>query len=155
MIRKSLLPVKYIERNVLMAATEENLDCAGIFVRLFAEHDYEILWLNGHEIIEMANNEEQLTGERIMHFLVKNKEDDTSLRDVYSPWGEREGSAVIRRLTLHEAVHFLGRRAKFSMFLHPKSQAVRFVEKLNEGHELSEHHLADDIKRLIWRFGTD
>ena len=133
-----------------MTTSKENLDNPGIFVRLFGDDNFECLWLDGHKIIEIANNEESTTGEDITAYLAKKGVDYA--REIYSPLGEFEGTSVIRHLTLHEAVHYLGRRAKICAFLRPKAQAARFAAGLFKGEEIIERKVADNITQLIKQF---
>ncbi|MDR3199320.1 MAG: hypothetical protein LBU34_15740 [Planctomycetaceae bacterium] len=137
-----------------MATQKENLNNPGIFVRIFDDDDYEVRWLNGHEIIEVANGEELGGGERITAYLER-KHVDSYVREMYSPWGEFEGVVVLRRLTLYEAVHYLGREARICAFLRPKMQAVRFIEGLQKGKDSTEHQVAEEIKRCLTYFDED
>ncbi|MDR1268920.1 MAG: hypothetical protein LBK82_05295 [Planctomycetaceae bacterium] len=137
-----------------MTTQKENLSNPGIFVRIFDDNDYEVRWLNGHEIIEMANEEELHGGERVTEYLVR-KHVDSYVREMYSPWGEFEGVAVLRSLTLYEAVHYLGRNARICAFLRPKTQAIRFVEGLQKGKDCTEHQVAEKIQNCLVHFDED
>jgi hypothetical protein len=137
-----------------MTAQKENLGNPGIFVRIFDDDDYEVRWLNGHEIIEMANEEELCGGERITEYLER-KLVDSYVREMYSPWGEFEGVAVLRHLTLYEAVHYLGRNARICAFLRPKMQAVRFIEGLQKSKEHTEYLVAEEIRHYLCHFDDE
>jgi hypothetical protein len=130
----------------------ENPNNPGIFVRIFDEDDYEVNWFNGHEIIELANEEESNGGETITNYLERKHHIDSYIREIYSPWGEFEGVAVLRNLTLYEAVHYLGRNAKICAFLRPKIQAVRFIEGLRKGKGPTEHIVAEEIQQFLCHF---
>jgi hypothetical protein len=137
-----------------MTSQNENLSNPGILVRIFDDDDYEVRWLNGHEIIEMANEEELHGGERITEYLER-KHVDSYVREMYSPWGEFEGVVVLRSLTLYEAVHYLGRNARVCAFLRPKMQAVRFIEGLQKGKGGAEHQVAEEIRQHLSHFEDD
>ena len=137
-----------------MTSNKENHENPGVFVRIFGEDDYEVLWLDGHAIIELAENEETLGGESIMEYMERKHVDNFS-REMYSPRGEFEGVTVLRRLTLHEAVHYLGRNANVCAFLRPKVQAARFIEGLMNSKEATEHQAAADIRRYLHRFDEE
>ncbi|MDR2440540.1 MAG: hypothetical protein LBE12_14355 [Planctomycetaceae bacterium] len=137
-----------------MTTQKENLNNPGIFVRIFDDNDYEIRWLSGHEIIEIANEEELQGGERITAYLER-KHVDSYVREMYSPWGEFEGVVVLRSLTLYEAVHYLGRDARICAFLRPKMQALRFIEGLQKGKDCTEHQVAEEIKQHLSYFDDD
>jgi hypothetical protein len=137
-----------------MTSQKENLSNPGIFVRIFDDDDYEVRWLTGHEIIEMANEEELHGGERITEYLER-KHVDSYVREMYSPWGEFEGVVVLRSLTLYEAVHYLGRDARVCAFLRPKMQAIRFIEGLQKGKNCTEHQVAEEILQYLDRFDDD
>ncbi|MDR2757430.1 MAG: hypothetical protein LBC20_17185 [Planctomycetaceae bacterium] len=137
-----------------MTTQKENLSNPGIFVRIFDDNDFEVRWLDGHEIIETANEEELHGGERITAYLER-KHVDSYVREMYSPWGEFEGVVVLRRLTLYEAVHYLGRNAQLCAFLRPKMQAVRFIEGLLKGKNCTEHQVAEEIKQYLTCFDED
>jgi hypothetical protein len=134
-----------------MTAQKENLGNPGIFVRVFSTGGYEVLWLDGNGVIETARGEGELSGELITEYLTRNNV-DSYVREMYSPRGEFEGTSVIRSLTLHEAVHYLGRRAKVCAFLRPKGQAVKFLEGLRKGKSSLEQKVADEIELLLCRF---
>ncbi len=134
-----------------MTSHNENHDNPGIFVRLFDSNAYEVLWLDGHGVIEMATSEESFTGDRITDYLSQQNVESYA-RDIYSPWGEFEGVAVLRRLTLHESVHYLGRGARICAFLRPKIQAVRFIQGLEKGTNPIEHQIAAEVRIYLHRF---
>jgi hypothetical protein len=134
-----------------MAAHTENHDNPGIFVRFFESDNYEVFWTDGHGIIEMATNEETLTGDSINNYLEECQVDNFA-REMYSPWGEFEGVTTLRRITLNEAVHYLGRNAKICAFLRPKVQALRFVHGLEKRNNTYELEVAGAIRNLIGRF---
>lgn len=134
-----------------MASQKENLENPGIFVRIFNKEHYEVFWLDGHQVIDMANNEEAMTDDSITAYLEDNHV-DSYVREMYSPRGEFEGVAVLRRLTLYESVHYLGRNAKVCAFLRPKVQAERFIRGLEKSKESVAHKVAETMKRYIERF---
>ncbi|MDR3183706.1 MAG: hypothetical protein LBT89_12460 [Planctomycetaceae bacterium] len=137
-----------------MSATRENPEKPGIFVRMFDGGTYEVFWLDGHSVVEKARNEEVQSGEPISHYL-EHKHVDNFVREMYSPWGEFEGYASLRQLTLHESVHYLARKARICAFLRPKGQASRFIQGLLKGKDRNEHKLAAEVERLIPNFGED
>ena len=137
-----------------MTSNKENHENPGLFVRIFDEDDFEVLWLDGHAIIEMAGNEESLGGEPISEYLER-KHVDSFAREMYSPRGEFEGVAVLRRLTLHEAVHYLGRQAKICAFLRPKIQAERFIQGLEKEGRYTENRVADEMRFYLQRFDEE
>lgn len=134
-----------------MASQKENLSNPGIFVRIFGKEHYEVFWLDGHEVIDMANNEEATTDDSITGYLEDNHV-DSYVREMYSPRGEFEGVAVLRRLTLYESVHYLGRHAKVCAFLRPRVQAERFVKGLEKSKESVAHQVAAVMRRYFDRF---
>ncbi|GHT20005.1 hypothetical protein FACS1894189_8960 [Planctomycetales bacterium] len=122
-----------------------------IFVRVFSTGDFEVFWKDGNGIIEIANLEEQSSGEPIAEYLVQHNVSNY-VREMYSPWGEFEGTSVVRRLTLHEAVHYLGRRARICAFLRPRGQAVKFIEGLRKGKSSLEQNVAAEIEPFMDSF---
>lgn len=133
-----------------MTSHNENHNNPGIFVRIFGPDDFEVMWQDGHGIIEMASNEESATGDPIMGHLEENA--DSYVREMYSPWGEFEGVAVLRRLTLHESVHYLGRKARLCAFLRPKVQAMRFIQGLEKSKDTTDHKVAAMMRQYLYRF---
>ncbi len=134
-----------------MAPNRENLENPGIFVRILEGEECEVHWLDGHELIELAESEEQSSGELIVNHL-ESKHVENYRREIYDPWGRLEDVAVLRRLTLHEAVHYLGRNSRICAFLRPKEQAVRFVHGLEKSKDPAEHHAAAMIRKYLQRF---
>lgn len=132
-----------------MTSHKENLENPGIFVRIFNQEHYEVFWLDGHQVIDMANNEEATTDDSITDYLEDNQ---NYVREMYSPLGEFEGVAVLRRLTLYESVHYLGRSAKVCAFLRPKVQAERFIRGLEKSKEPVAHKVAATMRRYLERF---
>lgn len=137
-----------------MASQKENHENPGIFIRIFNRKDYEIYWLDGHGVIEMATEEEAVTQDSITGYLER-QHVDSYVREMYSPWGEFEGVAVLRRLTLYESVHYLGRNAKVCAFLRPKIQAERFIEGLKKSKEPVVHRIAAEMQTYLRRFDED
>ena len=135
-----------------MEPIKEDLDNPGILVRIFGSSDFEVLWLDGHEIIEMANTEKHLSGEFVSHVLSKKGNDNSNIRNIYTPWGECKGTITVQFSTLYESVNFLGRRAGFCVFLRPKAQAIRLLEMLNKSKDSTEQLIAIDLERQIGRF---
>jgi hypothetical protein len=135
-----------------MAANRENLNNPGIFVRIFDEDDFEVRWTDGNALIELATREEEIGGESIAQYLERKQVVDGFAREMYNPWGKYEGVAVLRRLTLHEAVHYLGRNVKLCAFLRPKIQAVRFIHGLEKGKNRTRREVAAEMRQLIHRF---
>ncbi len=132
-------------------STQHEPDTPGIFVRLFDNNEFEVLWLNGRGIIEMATSEEYFTGDRISDYLSR-QNIESCPRDIYSSWGEMEGVSVLRQLTLYESVHYLGRSARVCAFLRPKNQAIRFIQGLERGIDPMEHQLAEELQHYLHRF---
>lgn len=130
----------------------ENHDNPGIFVRIFDTEHFEVFWLDGHALIEMAHQEEQDSDDSVSMFLSRKEAADTYAREMYSPWGEYEGVTVLRQLTLHESVHYLGRHAKVCAFLRPKEQAVRFIHGLELGKNPAGHKAAATMRKYLHRF---
>jgi hypothetical protein len=135
-----------------MTAQKENHDNPGIFVRFFGSDNYEVLWTDGHGVIEMATNEENLTGDSINGYLEGCRQVDNFTREMYSPWGEFEGVTTLRQITLNESVHYLGRNAKICAFLRPKVQALRFVYGLEKRNNVCEVELAAAVRNHIPTF---
>ncbi|MDR3232896.1 MAG: hypothetical protein LBT46_04405 [Planctomycetaceae bacterium] len=135
-----------------MTAARENPENPGIFVRMFDGNTFEVLWIDGHSVVEKARSEETSSGKPISHYL-EHKHVDNFVREMYSPWGEFEGYASLRQLTLHEAVHYLAHNAKICAFLRPKGQAVQFVQGLYRGKDRYEHQLAAKVEGMIPNFG--
>lgn len=129
----------------------ENHHNPGIFVRVFGHDDYEVYWLDGHGVIELATQEEESCKETITDYLERNHV-DSYVREMYSPWGEFEGVAVLRRLTLNESVHYLGRNARLCAFLRPRVQAVRFIRGLENSKDKSMHEVAFEMRKYLHRF---
>jgi hypothetical protein len=134
-----------------MTIRAENHDNPGIFVRVFGEDDYEVFWTDGHGIIDMATNEELLSGDSINVYL-ENHQVDNLKREMYSPWGEFEGVTVLRQITLNESVHYLGRKARICAFLRPKIQATRFMQGLEKGNDRTELEVAAEIRGYLYKF---
>ncbi|MDR1480392.1 MAG: hypothetical protein LBJ00_15760 [Planctomycetaceae bacterium] len=134
-----------------MTAQKENHDNPGIFVRFFGLDNYEVFWTDGHGVIEMATNEESLTGDSINDYL-EGCQVDNFTREMYSPWGEFEGITTLRQITLNESVHYLGRSAKICAFLRPKVQALRFVYGLEKRNNSCELELAAEVRGHITKF---
>jgi len=134
-----------------MSSSRENLENPGIFVRIRHEGVFEVQWMDGHQLIELAETEAQTDEEELMNHLEK-KHVDNYHRVIYDPWGRLEDIAVLRSLTLYEAVHYLGRQAKICAFLRPKAQAVRFLHGLETGEDSTEQHAATVINRYLYRF---
>ncbi|MDR2346045.1 MAG: hypothetical protein LBE18_08260 [Planctomycetaceae bacterium] len=134
-----------------MTAQKENHDNPGIFTRVFNADNYEVFWTDGHGIIEMATNEENLTGDSINSYLARCQVDNF-MREMYSPWGEFEGITTLRQITLNESVHYLGRNAKICAFLRPKVQALRFVHGLEKQNNTTELEVAAAIRNLLGKF---
>lgn len=137
-----------------MSSHRENHENPGIFVRIFDRNDYEIYWLDGHGVIEMATEEEATTQDPITGYLER-QHVDSYVREMYSPWGEFEGVAVLRRLTLYESVHYLGRNAKVCAFLRPKVQAERFIEGLEKSKEPIAQRIVTEMKTYLKRFDIE
>lgn len=135
-----------------MTSNYENHDNPGIFVRIFDDRHFEILWMDGHGLIEMANQEEVTSSDSIASYLSEKDIADGYARDIYSPWGEYEGVAVLRRLTLYESVHYLGRQAKVCAFLRPKIQAERFIIGLEKGKDPVGHEAAKAMRQYLHCF---
>ncbi len=134
-----------------MSTSRENLDNPGIFVRIRDKEGFEVHWLDGHQLIEMAEEEERSSSDPITNHLER-KHVDNYVREIYSPWGQLEDVAVLRRLTLHEAVHYLGREARICAFLRPKEQAIRFLRGLEKSKDPTEHRAASVICQYLNRF---
>ena len=134
-----------------MSSNRENLANPGIFVRILEEDKFEVRWIDGHQLIELAETESRADdGELTGH--LEQKHVDNYHREIYDTWGRLEEIAVLRSLTLHEAVHFLGRLAKVCAFLRPKAQAVRFIHGLEMSEDVTEHRAAAVIGRYLCRF---
>lgn len=137
-----------------MTSNKENLGNPGIFVRIFDEDEFEVLWMDGDAIIEMACNEADFDGESITAYM-EQRHVDNFAREMYSPHGQFEGVAVLRRLTLHEAVHYLGRNAEVCAFLRPKVQATRFIKGLENSKNLLARQVAAEIGHYLDRFDEE
>ncbi|MDR0871731.1 MAG: hypothetical protein LBN39_13170 [Planctomycetaceae bacterium] len=137
-----------------MSLSNENLDNPGIFVRIFDEDDFEVFWLDGHRVIEITEGEQEAGGESITGYLQRNQVENFS-REMYSPLGEYEGVAVLRQLTLYEAVHYLGRRADICAFLRPKVQAERFIHGLEKSKNRTYREAALEIRHYLHRFDEE
>ena len=134
-----------------MSSNRENLANPGIFVRIHGEGEFEVNWLDGHELIQLAETEERSSDDTIVKHL-ENRHVDNYHREIYDPWGRLEDVAVLRRLTLHEAVHYLGRHAKICAFLRPKEQAIRFLHGLEKSKDVVEHRAASVICQYLRHF---
>ena len=134
-----------------MPTNKENLENPGIFVRVRDEGKFDVHWLDGHELIELAEIEERDSGEPLTDHLEKHHVDNYH-REIYDQWGRLEEVAVLRRLTLHEAVHYLGRNAKICAFLRPKEQATRFLHGLEKSENATELKAAVVVDQYLHRF---
>ena len=134
-----------------MSSSRENLENPGVFVRICEEGVFEVQWMDGHQLVELAEAEARVDDAPLTHHLEK-KHVDSYHREIYDPWGRLEDIAVLRRLTLYEAVHYLGRHAKVCAFLRPKAQAVRFLQGLELGEDPTEHRAATVIGQNLHRF---
>ena len=134
-----------------MSSSRENLENPGIFVRIRYDGTFEVQWMDGHQLIELAETEARTDGEKLTDHLEK-KYVDSYHREIYDPWGQLEDIAVLRSLTLHEAVHYLGRQAKICAFLRPKAQAVRFLHGLEMGEDAAERRAATVVGQYLYRF---
>jgi len=134
-----------------MSSNRENLENPGIFVRIRSRDEFEVLWLDGHELIRLAETEERSDGDAILEHLEK-KHVDNYHREIYDPWGRLEEVAVLRRITLYEAVHYLGRNAKVCAFLRPREQAIRFLRGLERSKDPTEHRAASVLGQYLQRF---
>lgn len=135
-----------------MSTNRENLDNPGIFVRILSDEMYEILWQDGHGLIEMAYKEERYSDNSIASFLRQNAEVHDIEQDDYDEWGTKTSTLTLRSITLRESVHFLGRNARVCAFLRPKPQAIRFMNALEKGGSLVELRAASEIKKLLYLF---
>ena len=134
-----------------MSSNRENLENPGIFVRIRDGFEFEVLWLDGHELIQLAETEERSDGDAILEYLAK-KHVDNYHREIYDPWGRLEDVAVLRSITLHEAVHYLGRHARICAFLRPQEQAIRFLHGLEKSNDPTEHRAAAVLGQNLHRF---
>lgn len=135
-----------------MTSNYENHNNPGIFVRIFDDRRFEVLWMDGNGLIEMANQEEETSNDSITNYLSEKDVADGYVREIYSPWGEYEGVAVLRRLTLYESVHYLGRHAKVCAFLRPRIQAERFIIGLEKGKDAIGHEAANAMRQYLHYF---
>lgn len=134
-----------------MSANSENLMNPGIFVRAMDDGISEVLWLDGHGVIEKAFEEEESYEWTIPYFLKSVGHHDFD-QDIYDEWGVHQSTVTLRNITLRESVAFLGRDAKICVFLRPKEQAIRFVRLLREGGVYSEQGIADQISKQLVQF---
>jgi hypothetical protein len=134
-----------------MTTNQENLENPGIFVRIRGADEYEVLWMDGNQLIELATTEERSGGDPITDHLEKKHIDNYS-REIYDPLGRLEDVMVLRRLTLRESVHYLGRNVKICAFLRPKEQAARFILGLKKSKDVAEQRAAVVIEQYLYRF---
>ncbi|MCL2303946.1 MAG: hypothetical protein FWC43_01230 [Planctomycetaceae bacterium] len=134
-----------------MSTNRENLENPGIFVRVFDE-THQVRWIDGRGLIEAAYQEELDNEDSIADFLRGSSATFDFEQDDYDEWGNKTATLTLRSITLREAVHFLGRRARICAFLRPKAQAHRFMNALEKGGSLVELQVAAEIRRLLPRF---
>ena len=134
-----------------MPSSRENLENPGIFVRTREEGTFEVTWMDGHQLIELAESEARADDEPITNHLEKQHVDNYH-REIYDQFGRLEEITVLRRLTLHEAVHYLGRNAAICAFLRPKEQAIRFLRGLEKSKNPTEQRAATVIDQYLYRF---
>ena len=132
-------------------SNSENYDRLGIFARLFGNGTFEVLWLDGYSVIEMAASEEYFTGDSIPDYLSR-QNIESYARDLFSPWGELEGMPLLRRLSLSEAIHYLGRSARVCAFLSSKTNSLRFIDALDRDGGLVEQQMAEEVRYYLDRF---
>lgn len=134
-----------------MSANRENLMNPGIFVRIFNEKVFEVAWMDGFEVIEMAYQEEEITENTIDVFLKSVGHFDYN-QDIYDEWGVHQSTVSLRNITLREAGAYLGRKAKICVFLRPKEQAIRFIRFLEENGGKEERKITVAISDILEQF---
>jgi len=123
-------------------------DYMGIYVRIGYPHS-EVLWMNGHRVIDKAHQEASQTGDSIAETLLIDDHAINLQNLMFDEHGKFMGRKVLRSITVKEAIQYLGRHLQICKFLTTQEEARRFVKLLEEGADAEECKAARDIRRLI------
>ena len=123
-------------------------DCKGIYVRIGYPHS-EVLWIDGHRVIDKAYQEASQTGDSIAETLLINDHAINLQNLMFDEHGKYMGRKVLRAITVKEAIQYLGRHLQICKFLTTQEEARQFVKLLEEGADAEERNAAQEIRRLI------
>ncbi|MCL2349169.1 MAG: hypothetical protein FWC50_13025 [Planctomycetaceae bacterium] len=127
---------------------QETEKSKGIYVRI-GYPESEVLWLDGHQVVERAYQESFATGDSVSDVLLIRNQVFNLHQYMYNEYGVYQGDKDIRSITLQEAIRFLGRFLQICRFLTTQEEAARFVRLLEEGGDSVERRAAKEIRVLI------
>lgn len=123
-------------------------DHKGIYVRIGHPHS-EVFWLGGHQIIDKAYQEAAQTGDSISEALLTNYHVINLSNLMFDEYGVYMGRKILRSITVHEAIRFLGRHLQICRFLTIQEEAERFAKLLEEGDDPIELRVAREVRLMI------
>jgi hypothetical protein len=126
----------------------ESKDRKGIYVRVGYPRS-EVLWLDGHRVIDKAYQEAALAGDSISEVLLADDQGINLSNLMYDEYGVFLGRKVLREITVKEAVRYLGRHLQICRFLTTQEEATRFAKLLEEGDDDSELRIAQEVRLMI------
>lgn len=108
-----------------------------------------VLWLTGQQVIQMAYEEQNRSGDIISEILLTKNSVINLHNEMYNEYGVYLGKRDVRSITVTEAIRYLGRYLNITRFLTFQEEAERFVKLLEQGFDHVELKAAQLVKTLL------